>query len=54
MVHLRIVTPGYETQHVLDLLNATPSVYNVIFLPRRLTSPRAMSSFATSPVKRSA
>ena len=39
MVHLRIVTPGYETQHVLDLLNATPSVYNVIFLPRAAYKP---------------
>jgi uncharacterized hydrophobic protein (TIGR00271 family) len=39
MVHLRIVSPEYETQHVLDLLNATPSVYNVIFLARAAYKP---------------
>jgi uncharacterized hydrophobic protein (TIGR00271 family) len=34
MVHLRIVIPNHEAEHVLDLLNATPSVINVVYLPR--------------------
>jgi uncharacterized hydrophobic protein (TIGR00271 family) len=32
MVHLRIVAPSDRAQKVLDLLEATPSVYNVVFL----------------------
>ena len=32
MVHLRIVVPAYQSEHVLDLLNHTPSVCNLIFL----------------------
>jgi uncharacterized hydrophobic protein (TIGR00271 family) len=32
MVHLRIVVPSYQAEHALDLLKATPSVSNLIFL----------------------
>ena len=32
MVHLRIVVPSYQAEHALDLLNAAPSVCNVIYL----------------------
>jgi uncharacterized hydrophobic protein (TIGR00271 family) len=32
MVHLRIVVPSYQADHVIDLLKATPSVCNLIFL----------------------
>lgn len=32
MVHLRIVVPSYQSEHALDLLNAAPSVCNVIYL----------------------
>jgi uncharacterized hydrophobic protein (TIGR00271 family) len=39
MVHLRIVVPSYQAQHVLDLLNATASVCNVIYLPRAAHKP---------------
>jgi uncharacterized hydrophobic protein (TIGR00271 family) len=39
MVHLRIVLPNHQAQHVLDLLNATPSVCNVIYLPRAARKP---------------
>ena len=34
MVHLRIVVPSYQAEHALDLLNAAPSVCNVIYLER--------------------
>jgi uncharacterized hydrophobic protein (TIGR00271 family) len=34
MVHMRIVVPSHESEHVLDLLQATPSACNVIFLER--------------------
>jgi uncharacterized hydrophobic protein (TIGR00271 family) len=34
MVHLRIVVPSYQAGHALDLLNAAPSVCNVIYLER--------------------
>jgi hypothetical protein len=34
MVHLRIVVPSYQAEHALDLLNATPSVCNLIYLER--------------------
>jgi uncharacterized hydrophobic protein (TIGR00271 family) len=39
MVHLRIVIPNYQAQHVLDLLSATPSVCNVVYLPRAAYKP---------------
>jgi uncharacterized hydrophobic protein (TIGR00271 family) len=39
MIHLRIVVPSHQAQHVLDLLNATPSVCNVIYLPRTAHKP---------------
>ena len=32
MVHLRIVVPSHNAEHTLDLLNATPSVCNLIYL----------------------
>jgi uncharacterized hydrophobic protein (TIGR00271 family) len=34
MVHLRIVVPSHNSGHVLDLLNATHSVINLIYLER--------------------
>jgi uncharacterized hydrophobic protein (TIGR00271 family) len=34
MVHLRIVVPSYQAEHVLDLLKSTPSVCNVVYLER--------------------
>jgi uncharacterized hydrophobic protein (TIGR00271 family) len=34
MVHLRIVVPSYQSEHALDLLNATPSVCNLVYLER--------------------
>jgi uncharacterized hydrophobic protein (TIGR00271 family) len=39
MVHLRIVVPSYQTEHVLDLLNHTPSVCNLIYLERAAHRP---------------
>lgn len=33
MVHLRIISPSHQCDHVLDLLKATPSVTNLVFLP---------------------
>jgi uncharacterized hydrophobic protein (TIGR00271 family) len=33
MIHLRIIAPSYECENVVDLLKATPSVTNLIFLP---------------------
>ena len=33
MIHLRIIAPTYECDNVLDLLKATPSVTNLIYLP---------------------
>jgi uncharacterized hydrophobic protein (TIGR00271 family) len=33
MVHLRIVVPSHNAEHALDLLNATHSVINLIYLP---------------------
>jgi uncharacterized hydrophobic protein (TIGR00271 family) len=33
MIHLRIIAPTYDCENVLDLLRATPSVTNLIFLP---------------------
>jgi len=32
MVHLRIVVPSYQADHALELLNAVPSVRNVVYL----------------------
>jgi len=32
MVHLRIVVPSYQSEHALDLLEAAPSVCNVVYL----------------------
>jgi uncharacterized hydrophobic protein (TIGR00271 family) len=39
MVHLRIVVPSYQAEHVLDLLNNIPSVCNVIYLERAARRP---------------
>jgi uncharacterized hydrophobic protein (TIGR00271 family) len=33
MIHLRIIAPTYECDNVVDLLKATPSVTNLIYLP---------------------
>jgi uncharacterized hydrophobic protein (TIGR00271 family) len=33
MIHLRIVAPSYQSEHALDLLKATPSASNLIYLP---------------------
>src|SRR5690348_7065516 len=32
MVHMRIVVPSYQSEHVLELLEHTPSAFNVILL----------------------
>ncbi|MCE3265707.1 MAG: hypothetical protein K0S15_416 [Solirubrobacterales bacterium] len=39
MVHLRIVVPSHDAQHVLDLLQATPSASNLIYLERAAHKP---------------
>jgi uncharacterized hydrophobic protein (TIGR00271 family) len=39
MVHLRIVVPSHQTDHVLDLLKATHSVFNLILLERAAQKP---------------
>ncbi|MFI5122002.1 MAG: hypothetical protein ACHQJ5_03830, partial [Vicinamibacteria bacterium] len=39
MVHMRIVVPAYQSEHVLDLLEHTPSACNVIFLERAAMKP---------------
>jgi len=39
MVHLRIVVPSFQSEHVLDLLTNTPSVCNLIFLERAARKP---------------
>ena len=39
MVHLRIVVPSYQAEHVLDLLNHISSVTNLIFLERAAHRP---------------
>ena len=41
MIHLRIVVPTDRSQKVLDLLEATPSVCNLVSLPGRRASPSA-------------
>ncbi len=40
MVHLRIVVPSYQAEHALDLLEATSSVCNVIYLERAAKRPQ--------------
>ena len=39
MQHLRIVAPAHEAEHALDLLNASPSVINLIYLERAAQKP---------------
>jgi uncharacterized hydrophobic protein (TIGR00271 family) len=39
MVHLRIVVPSYQAEHVLDLLAHTASVTNLVFLERAARKP---------------
>ena len=39
MVHLRIVVPNHQAEHVLDLLDNTPSVCNLIYLERAARRP---------------
>jgi uncharacterized hydrophobic protein (TIGR00271 family) len=39
MVHLRIVVPSYQSEHVLDLLTHTASVCNLIFFERAARKP---------------
>ena len=39
VVHLRIVVPSHNAQHVLDLLRATPSVSNLVYLERAAQKP---------------
>jgi len=39
MIHLRIIAPTYECENVLDLLQASPSVTNLIFLPGAARKP---------------
>jgi uncharacterized hydrophobic protein (TIGR00271 family) len=39
MIHLRIIAPTYECDNVLDLLKATPSVTNLIYLPQAAQKP---------------
>src|SRR5215212_3427019 len=40
MVHMRIVVPAYQTEHVLDLLENLPSAINVILLERAARKPQ--------------
>jgi uncharacterized hydrophobic protein (TIGR00271 family) len=39
MVHLRIVVPSHDAEHALDLLKATPSACNLIYLERAAHKP---------------
>ena len=39
MVHLRIVVPSHETEHVIELLEHTPSACNLIVLPGAARKP---------------
>ena len=39
MVHLRIVAPAHQAEHALELLKATPSVCNLIYLERAAQRP---------------
>jgi hypothetical protein len=43
MVHLRIVVPSYQAEHALDLLDATPSVCNLVYLERVALRPEGRS-----------
>ena len=43
MVHLRIVVPSYQAEHALDLLDATPSVSNLVCLERVARRPEGRS-----------
>ena len=40
MVHMRIVVPAYQSEHVLDLLEHLPSACNVILLERAARKPQ--------------
>jgi uncharacterized hydrophobic protein (TIGR00271 family) len=40
MVHLRIVVPGHEADHALELLDNIPSVTNLIYLERAARRPQ--------------
>jgi len=40
MVHLRIVVPGSQSEHVVDLLEATPSVSSLVVLEGTARKPR--------------
>ena len=40
MVHMRIVVPSHQTDHVLELLEHLPSAVNVIFLERAARKPQ--------------
>ena len=40
MVHMRIVVPSHQAEHVLDLLEQGPSAINVIFLEGAARKPR--------------
>ena len=39
MVHLRILVPAYQAEHALDLLDATESVTNLVYLQRAARRP---------------
>ncbi len=39
MVHMRILVPSYQSEHVLELLEHTPSVCNLVFLERAARKP---------------
>jgi uncharacterized hydrophobic protein (TIGR00271 family) len=39
VVHLRIVVPSYQSEHTLDLLQGTPSVFNLVYLERAARKP---------------
>ncbi len=39
MIHLRIVVPAYQSEHALDLLDATPTVCNLVYLERAARRP---------------
>jgi uncharacterized hydrophobic protein (TIGR00271 family) len=40
VVHLRIVAPSHTSEHALDLLRATPSVSNLVYLERAAEKPQ--------------
>jgi len=39
MIHLRIIAPTYDCDNVIDLLKATPSVTNLVYLPGAAQKP---------------